>query len=65
MGCGRRWAVETAFSTYKRLYGEYCMSRNIENIERELKAKSTHIPCLEPSNLRVGDRSRIYYNLTQ
>jgi hypothetical protein len=37
---GRRWAVETAFSTYKRLYGEYCMSRNIENIERELKAKA-------------------------
>jgi hypothetical protein len=40
MGYGRRWAVETAFSTYKRLYGEYCMSRNIENIERELKAKA-------------------------
>jgi hypothetical protein len=38
MGYGRRWAVETAFSTYKRLYGEYCMSRNIENIEREPKA---------------------------
>jgi hypothetical protein len=37
MGYGRRWAVETAFSTYKRLYGEYCMSRNIE---RELKAKA-------------------------
>jgi hypothetical protein len=34
---GRRWAVETASSTYKRLYGEYCMSRNIE---RELKAKA-------------------------
>jgi hypothetical protein len=40
MGYGRRWAVETAFSTYKRLYGEYCMSRNKENIERELKAKA-------------------------
>jgi len=40
MGYGRRWAVETASSTYKRLYGEYCMSRNIENIERELKAKA-------------------------
>jgi hypothetical protein len=40
MGYGRRWAVETAFSTYKRLNGEYCMSRNIENIERELKAKA-------------------------
>jgi hypothetical protein len=40
MGYGRRWAVETAFSTYKRLYGENCMSRKIENIERELKAKA-------------------------
>ena len=38
MGYGRRWAVETAFSTYKRLYGEHTMSRNIEN--RELKAKA-------------------------
>jgi hypothetical protein len=37
MGYGRRWAVETAF---KRLYGENTMSRNIENIERELKAKA-------------------------
>jgi hypothetical protein len=36
----RRWAVETAFSTYKRLYGENTMSRNIENIERDLKAKA-------------------------
>ena len=34
---GRRWAVETAFSTYKRLYGEYCMSRNME---RELNTKA-------------------------
>jgi hypothetical protein len=41
MGYGRRWAVETAFSTYKRLYGEHTMSRNIEN--KELKAKSIHI----------------------
>jgi len=41
--CGRRWAVETAFSTYKKLYEEHTMSRNMENIERELKAKSIHI----------------------
>jgi hypothetical protein len=40
MGYGGRWAVETALSTYKRLYGEHTMSRNIENIERELKAKA-------------------------
>jgi hypothetical protein len=37
MGYGRRWAVETAFPTYKRLYGEYTMSRNIE-IEPKTKA---------------------------
>jgi hypothetical protein len=40
MGYSRRWSVETAFSTYKRLYGENTISRNIENIERELKAKA-------------------------
>jgi hypothetical protein len=39
-GYGRRWAAETAFSTYKRLYGEHCLSKNIENITRELKAKA-------------------------
>jgi hypothetical protein len=33
----RRWTIETAFSTYKRLYGENTMSRNIG---RELKAKA-------------------------
>jgi hypothetical protein len=33
----RRWAVETAFPTYKRLYGEHTMSRNIE---RELNTKA-------------------------
>jgi hypothetical protein len=37
MGYGRRWAVETASSTYKRLCGEHTMSRNIEI---ELKAKA-------------------------
>jgi hypothetical protein len=40
MGYGRRWAVETALSTYKRPYGEHTMSRKIENIERELKTKA-------------------------
>jgi hypothetical protein len=44
MGYGRRWAVETAFSTYKRLYGEYCMSRK-ENRKHRKRAegKSIHI----------------------
>ena len=29
MNYGKRWAVETAFSSFKRLYGEYCMARKI------------------------------------
>ena len=34
MDYGKRWAVETAFSTFKRLYGEYCMSRKKELIAK-------------------------------
>jgi hypothetical protein len=40
MGYGRRWAAETAFSTFKHLYGEYCMAKNMENIAKELSAKA-------------------------
>ncbi|MBS7635412.1 transposase [Candidatus Bathyarchaeota archaeon] len=40
MGYGRRWAAETAFSTFKRQYGEHCMAKNMESIERELAAKA-------------------------
>jgi len=39
MGHGRRWAEETAFSTYKRLYGEHTISRNIE---RELQKANVY-----------------------
>lgn len=38
-GYGRRWMVETAFSTFKRLFGEHSMARSLENIARELVAK--------------------------
>jgi hypothetical protein len=38
-GYGRRWMVETAYSTFKRTFGEYCMSKNVVDIERELTAK--------------------------
>jgi len=38
-GYGRRWAVETAYSTFKRLFGEHSMARGFENIARELMAK--------------------------
>jgi len=42
MGYGGRWrwAAETAFSTFKRLCGEYCMAKNMENIAKELLAKA-------------------------
>jgi hypothetical protein len=39
-GYGRRWSAETAFSTFKRLYGEYCMAKSMENITKELSAKA-------------------------
>ena len=29
IGYGKRWDAETAFSSFKRLYGEYCMSRKM------------------------------------
>ena len=38
-GYGRRWAVETAFSTFKRLFGEHCLARSMDCITRELVAK--------------------------
>ena len=40
MGYGRRWTVETTFSTFKRQYGEYCMVKNMESIKKELEAKA-------------------------
>ena len=38
-GYGRRWAVETAFSTFKRLFGEHSLARGVDGIARELVAK--------------------------
>ncbi len=38
MNYGRRWMTETAFSTFKHLYGEYCMAKSIQNIESEFIA---------------------------
>jgi len=38
-GYGRRWAVETSYSTFKRLFGEHSLARNLENIARELAGK--------------------------
>ena len=39
VGYGRRWAVETAFSTFKRLFGEHSLARSMDCITRELVAK--------------------------
>jgi hypothetical protein len=39
VGYGRRWAVETAYSTFKRLFGEHSLARSFENIARELAGK--------------------------
>jgi len=38
-GYGRRWAVETAFSTFKRLFGEHSLARSMDCIRKELVAK--------------------------
>ena len=38
-GYGGRWMVETAYSTFKRLFGECSLSRTLENIAHELVAK--------------------------
>jgi hypothetical protein len=36
---GRRWAVETVYSTFKRVFGEHSLARSFENIARELVGK--------------------------
>jgi hypothetical protein len=38
-GYGRRWAAETAFSTFKGLFGEHSLARSMDCIIRELVAK--------------------------
>jgi hypothetical protein len=38
-GYGKRWAVETAYSTFKGLFGEHSLARSLENVARELVGK--------------------------
>ena len=38
-GYGRWWMAETAFSTFKRLFGEHSLARSMDCIARELVAK--------------------------
>jgi len=37
---GRRWSVETAYSTFKRTFGEYCLAKTMKNITKELATKA-------------------------
>jgi hypothetical protein len=39
VGYGGRWAVETAYSAFKRLFGEHSLARGLESIARELVGK--------------------------
>lgn len=39
VGYGRRWSVEIAFSTFKRLFGENISARMWSNVVREIKFK--------------------------
>jgi transposase len=38
---GQRWAVETAFSSLKRIFGEYVYSIKMENMKQELMLKAS------------------------
>jgi len=38
-GYGKRWAVETVYSVFKRLFGEHSLARSLENVARELVGK--------------------------
>ena len=38
-GYGRRWVVETVYSTFKRLFGEHSLARGFGNIVKELAGK--------------------------
>jgi len=38
-GYGRRWAVETVYSAFKRLFGEHSLARSFGNIVKELAGK--------------------------
>ena len=40
VGYGRRWMAETAFSTYKRMFGEHVAARKYPNMVREMVLKA-------------------------
>jgi hypothetical protein len=44
-GYGRRWTVETAYSSFKRLFGEHNLARSMEGIAREIAGKVSLLMC--------------------
>ena len=40
VGYGGRWAAETVYSTFERLFGEHSLARGLESIARELVDKA-------------------------
>ena len=39
-GYGKRWSVETAYSTFKRTFGEFSMAKTMTSIEKEMMTKA-------------------------
>ena len=39
-GYGRRWSVETAFSTFKQPFREFCMAKTMRSLTKELMTKA-------------------------
>ena len=39
-GYGKRWSVETVYSSFKRIFGEFCLANIPKNIKKELFAKA-------------------------
>jgi len=38
---GRRWSVETAYSTFKRAFGEFCMAKTLKSVRKEPITKAS------------------------
>ncbi|RMF32073.1 MAG: IS5 family transposase, partial [Candidatus Nitrosothermus koennekii] len=38
-GYGKRWMVETVYSSFKRMFNEYCLARSFEYIKKEIITK--------------------------
>jgi len=62
---GRRWAVEMAYSTFKKVFGEGCRAKTLENIARELAGKVAFYNMLVNARgrmERIGDRQGLSSN---